>query len=388
VICAAVTLGVVPTGVALADPAAQAPADNGQPTTAAAARAAWLAAAQSGDRLNDDLLVAQSAVADASAAAAAAQARADALKPAVLAAEAQVAAADADVAVFRPKLDLVANASLRGAYVNRVASLFTAASPQAYLDQASALDRIAADTLSTMSAARTAKAAADAAKAAADQAQADAQKAADDAVAAVEAAKLAQAAAQAKKDALTAQIVVYQQLYSSLSVADRGQAIDAFEAANVSPEARATLAAQAAQRAAAGITDAPDDVAISELAVRAAPDVVSGIAVAAALTRRGLPYVWGAIGPNTFDCSGLMLWAWAQAGIDIPRSSSEQARLPSVPLDKLQPGDLVTYYSPVSHVGMYVGYGLVVHASMPGIPIRVVPLEKAGPRPTGHRVPR
>jgi cell wall-associated NlpC family hydrolase len=101
-----------------------------------------------------------------------------------------------------------------------------------------------------------------------------------------------------------------------------------------------------------------------------------------------LPYVWAAEGPDTFDCSSLMMWAWAQAGVTIPRNSAAQAELPEVPLDQLQVGDLVTYYSPVSHVGMYVGDGKVLHASMPGVPIKVVPLAAAGPNPTGHSVNR
>jgi peptidoglycan DL-endopeptidase CwlO len=389
----AVTLGTLGTPIASAEPTPTPGADQTgvatpQPKTPADAKAAWIAAAQTGNQLNDAYLLAEEAVAEATVKAAAAQSHADSLKPAVLAADAQVAIADAEIAVFRPKLNLVANASLRGAYVNQASSLFTAPSPQAYLDQMAALDRIAAGTLETMGAARAAKAVADAAKVAAVEAHAEAQRAVDEATAAVAAANQAKADAQAKKDALTEQILVYEQLYSALSVAERGQALEAFEASNVSPEAQAILAEQAAQRAAAGITDALDDVTVSELAVRDAPDVVSGIAVAAALTRRGLPYVWGATGPRTFDCSGLMLWAWAQAGITIPRTSLAQSKLPSVPLDKLQPGDLVTYYSPVSHVGMYVGNGLVVHASMPGVPIRVVPMLKSGAKPTGHRVPR
>ena len=105
----------------------------------------------------------------------------------------------------------------------------------------------------------------------------------------------------------------------------------------------------------------------------------AGIAVAAALSRQGLPYVWAAEGPDQFDCSSLMQWSWRQAGVEIPRNSAAQAGLPEIPLDELQPGDLVTYYSPVSHVGMYVGDGLVLHASMPGVPIKVVPLDAAGP---------
>jgi cell wall-associated NlpC family hydrolase len=62
--------------------------------------------------------------------------------------------------------------------------------------------------------------------------------------------------------------------------------------------------------------------------------------------------------------------------------------LSEIPLDQLQIGDLVTFYSPVSHVGMYVGDGNVLHASMPGVPIKVVPLAAAGPNPTGHKVNR
>ena len=115
----------------------------------------------------------------------------------------------------------------------------------------------------------------------------------------------------------------------------------------------------------------------------ARPSVTAGIAVAAALSRQGLPYVWAAEGPDTFDCSSLMMWAWAQAGVTIPRNSAAQAELPEVPLDQLQVGDLVTYYSPVSHVGMYVGDGKVLHASMPGVPIKVVPLAAGRPEPDG-----
>jgi cell wall-associated NlpC family hydrolase len=120
-----------------------------------------------------------------------------------------------------------------------------------------------------------------------------------------------------------------------------------------------------------------------------APSVQAAIAVEAALSRQGLDYVWGAVGPDTFDCSGLMLWAWAKAGVEIPRNSAAQAAaLPEVPLDQLQPGDLVTYYSPVTHVGMYVGDGKVLHASQPGTPIKVVDLADAGPAATGHAVNR
>ena len=100
----------------------------------------------------------------------------------------------------------------------------------------------------------------------------------------------------------------------------------------------------------------------------------------------GDPWVWGRRGPNAFDCSGLTSWAWAQAGVSIPRTSGGQAGLPSVPLSELQPGDLVTYYSPVSHVAMYIGNGQVVHASTETRPVYVTTVSGAGPNATGHRV--
>lgn len=106
----------------------------------------------------------------------------------------------------------------------------------------------------------------------------------------------------------------------------------------------------------------------------ALPGAVSGVA-AAALAELGKPYGWGAAGPDAFDCSGLMVWAYAQNGIGIPRTSQAQlAGGTPVPLDALQPGDIIGYYPGVTHVGMYIGDGMVVHSSDYGIPIQVVPL--------------
>lgn len=98
--------------------------------------------------------------------------------------------------------------------------------------------------------------------------------------------------------------------------------------------------------------------------------------VAAALSKIGSPYGWGAAGPDQFDCSGLMFWAYQQQGQSIPRTS--QAQLSggqSVSLSDLQPGDIIGYYPGVTHVGMYIGNGQVVHASDYGIPVQVVPFD-------------
>lgn len=86
--------------------------------------------------------------------------------------------------------------------------------------------------------------------------------------------------------------------------------------------------------------------------------------VAAALSRVSTgQYVWGASGGNSFDCSGLMMYAYRQIGISLPHSSSAQSRLgKAVSITNLKPGDLLFFYSPVHHVGMYIGDGKFVHA--------------------------
>lgn len=101
----------------------------------------------------------------------------------------------------------------------------------------------------------------------------------------------------------------------------------------------------------------------------------SGV-VDAAMTRLGAPYEWGATGPNVFDCSGLVQWSYAQQGKSIPRTSQAQVAggIP-VSRDQLQPGDVVGFYPGVTHVGIYVGNGQIVHASDYGIPVQVVPLD-------------
>ncbi|MFF2325874.1 MULTISPECIES: NlpC/P60 family protein [unclassified Streptomyces] len=98
-------------------------------------------------------------------------------------------------------------------------------------------------------------------------------------------------------------------------------------------------------------------------------------AVMAVRQALGRPYVWGASGPAGFDCSGLMQWAYAQAGVSLPRTSQAQryaGRM--VPLSEARPGDLVAYRADASHIAMYVGDGQVVHAPYPGAPVRYDPV--------------
>ena len=116
--------------------------------------------------------------------------------------------------------------------------------------------------------------------------------------------------------------------------------------------------------------------ALARATVRLPSDVpVSGRAAAAvqyALAQVGDSYVYGAAGPDAFDCSGLTMMAWAQAGVGLPHSSSAQyGSGPHVATSDLQPGDLVFYYSPISHVGIYIGNGMIVHAANPGTGVAV-----------------
>lgn len=101
-------------------------------------------------------------------------------------------------------------------------------------------------------------------------------------------------------------------------------------------------------------------------------------AVWAALTRLGSPYVWAAAGPDAFDCSGLVVWAFEQAGVTLPHSSQALAAGGQpVPLNQIRPGDVISYYSEASHVGIYVGGGRIIHASTYGVPVAVVPMDNA-----------
>ena len=104
-------------------------------------------------------------------------------------------------------------------------------------------------------------------------------------------------------------------------------------------------------------------------------------ALRAAESRQGLPYVWGAAGPGSFDCSGLVQWSFAQAGVAMPRVAADQARTgQAVPVSQLEPGDLLFYHTDptapgyISHVAIYLGSGWMIQAPQPGLRVEVVPV--------------
>ncbi|PNE39365.1 MULTISPECIES: C40 family peptidase [Streptomyces] len=98
----------------------------------------------------------------------------------------------------------------------------------------------------------------------------------------------------------------------------------------------------------------------------------AGKALAFARSQIGKPYVWGATGPSSYDCSGLTQAAWRAAGVDLPRTTWDQVKVGTrVSSSDLQPGDLVFFFNDISHVGMYIGGGEMIHAPHPGASVRV-----------------
>ncbi|MFH9425285.1 NlpC/P60 family protein [Streptomyces sp. NPDC017529] len=120
-----------------------------------------------------------------------------------------------------------------------------------------------------------------------------------------------------------------------------------------------------------------DSGILKDLAAHASADGKKAIAYAT--SQIGKDYVWGAEGPDTFDCSGLTMRAWQAGGHPVPRTSQEQWRqLPRVDVKDMRPGDLIIYYTDASHVGMYIGDGAIVHAPRPG---RQITITGAGSMP-------
>jgi len=383
-------------------------ADPDTPATADQAQQAYLDSEQRAGALNEEVLVAQGNEQAAVAAATAAAEQVTAAAAAAEAAKQQAAATDATAVSYQGKVDAFANASFRGARLSQMQVLLTAGSAEDYLDQVSSLDRVAADTQQTLDEANAAKAAAAQAQLQASASQAAAEQAKASADAAQASAQQAAADVTSRKASLDAEAARYKELYESLSEQERQAAAAAAAAAAEAANEAAAAAAAAAEPAepaeaapapvaanrssrtpvAADSSPSSSSSAPTQDAPAAAPagSSAASAAVAAAMSKVGNRYVYGAAGPDTFDCSGLTSWAWKQAGVSIPRTSSGQAGLPSVPLSELQPGDLVTYYSPVSHVAMYIGNGQVVHASTESKPIGVTSVTGAGPNATGHRV--
>lgn len=185
----------------------------------------------------------------------------------------------------------------------------------------------------------------------------------------------------AKKAEIEEKLQKAQALLNSLTQAERAALVAAQKAAEEKAAAEAEAAARASQTPSPSASPTKTTPKPSATTTTTAPTTTvpvsgrAGAAVAAAASQIGKPYVYGATGPNSFDCSGLTGYAWKQAGVSLPRTSQGQAGAGrSVPVSQIQPGDLVIYYSGMSHVGIYAGNGKIIHAPRTGSNVGYAPL--------------
>ena len=279
-------------------------------------------------------------------------------------------AAKAQLATFQSAVDKFAAATYMGGRTDGMTAIMTAQSPQQLIDKLSVQRVMAIEMSAQMQGYRaTGEQAAKAEEASA--------KSAAEAKTAAEQAAAVRADLQSKQSELQLQIAVVKSQYLTLTPTQRIAL-----AAPVPAPAPEVLAAPEAPEALPPGDIAPDAPGAPPIAqLPPAPGSGGGgVAVQAALTRVGSPYAWGGSGPGAFDCSGLVMWAFQQSGMSLPHSSHALARggLP-VGLDNLQPGDVLTFYGDASHAGLYVGNGMMVHASTYGVPVAVVPMTASGP---------
>ncbi len=290
--------------------------------------------------------------------------------------EAAAAAADvaqADLATYQTSVDKIAAAQYMGGRTDGIDAILTADSPQGLIDQLSVQRVMAGEMAAQMANFHSASDTA-------TKAEADSAKLAAESKTAAEQAAAVRADLQSKQSKLQVQIAIVKSRYTALTPSQR-QALAALPPAPAAPPVPAPDALPPAPGDDPAINAAGPTPPVEGAPV--VPDVAGGtaagaIAVQAALTRIGDPYSWGAAGPGAFDCSGLVMWAFRQAGISLPHSSYAQAAGgQAVSRDQMQPGDVVTYYSDASHVGIYIGDGMMVHASTFGVPVRVAPVDNA-----------
>ncbi|TFV67788.1 UNVERIFIED_ORG: NlpC/P60 family protein [Bacillus sp. AZ43] len=251
-------------------------------------------------------------------------------------AAAQAAAAQEELDRYAPQIKAIAQTGFTGKSQSRVAAFLTSQSADELVQQMTTLDMIALHTNAVV-------AQVDAVQDAAEQAQAAADQAAATARASLEQLQGQKAEAEQKATA-------YQADLARLSAAEQ-----------------AAVTTAVAGRA----LSAPRDLPM--------PPGAAGEAIRVALAQVGAPYQHAGSGPDVFDCSGLTSYAYAAAGIALPHSSRAQSQLGTqVSRAELQPGDLVFYYSPISHVALYIGDGMIVHARTYGVPVSVTSVDQRG----------
>jgi peptidoglycan DL-endopeptidase CwlO len=277
---------------------------------------------------------------------------------------AAIDAAKDQLATFQTAVDKVAASQYMGGRTSGFDAMLTADSPQRLIDQLSVQRVMATEMSAQMKNFQDASARA-------TQVEAESAKSAADAKTAAEQASAVRADLQSKQSKLQVQIAVVKSQYTALTPAQRETLAAIPPAAPPADDAAPAPDANA-------LFVPPSDLAAPDAALPAVGGGEGPIAVQAALTRIGSPYSWGASGPSAFDCSGLVMWAFGQAGVHLPHSSQALARGGQpVSMDQMQPGDVINYYSDASHTAIYIGDGMMVHASTYGTPVRVAPINNA-----------
>ncbi|ANZ19180.1 NlpC/P60 family protein [Streptomyces noursei] len=245
----------------------------------------------------------------------------------------KVARGQGDLNQLRKGLGAIASGQYRSGSIDPSVQLFLSGDPDTYLEKAATLDQLSgkqAEQLRTI----------------ADKQRQLAQERAE-AASKIQDLSEARKSLGEKKDEIKGKLAKAQELLNTLTAKERAAMQAADDRANRSND-RVNLG---------------DDVPASQR---------GAAALAAAQSKIGSPYVWGATGPSSFDCSGLTSWAYAQAGQSLPRTSQEQAnagtRIGSE--SALKPGDLVLFYGDLHHIGLYAGNGTVLHAPKPGAAVR------------------
>ena len=275
-------------------------------------------------------------------------------------------AAKSRLATFQAGVDKFAAAMYMGGRTDSMNAILSAESPQQLIGKL-AVQRV----MSTAMLAQMANYRATREQAA--QAETASAKSAADAKTAAEQAAAVRASLQSKQSQLQLQIGIVKSQYIALNPNQRTEL--------AAPGAVPPPVAMAAAAPAPAALPPGDGQPGGGPGFGAAPGSGQGaIAVQAALTQVGEPYSWGGAAPGGFDCSGLVMWAFQQAGIALPHSSQALAHGGQpVSLSDLQPGDVLTFYSDASHAGLYIGDGLMIHSSTYGVPVRVVPMSSSGP---------
>ncbi|MFI7340099.1 NlpC/P60 family protein [Streptomyces sp. NPDC050085] len=251
----------------------------------------------------------------------------------------------------REQLGSVAAAQYRNGGVDPSVQLLLSSSPDRYLDEAALADRVGTRQAATISRVRKELREIDQLHTQADGTLSELRS--------------KQQELERQKKTVTKKLAQARQLLDRLDPADRSLAgTGSASGAGADTGADAVSADRASRSAPRGTsTKAPNSRAQS--------------AISFAYGALGKPYVWGATGPNAFDCSGLTQAAYRSAGVSLPRTTYAQINAGQrVPKSQLQPGDLVFFYSGISHVGLYIGNGQMIHAPNPSAPVRIAPIDQ------------